>query len=333
MVGEALGMTIAQGAGNLLFGQFNQDLALKGQQKALKQQNDASMDIWNRTNYWAQRQQMERAGLNPALMYGMGSGSGGQTGNSSSNMDGNIASPNVGMALQNGMQMDLLKAQKENIEADTKNKLADATKKSGIDTQVGEALKLNYASLTKNNDAKTELTRIESDIKRIERDIIDVSQWYEMGIKLEQWRKLQGEAQSALARGQVDDVSIQNAIDQNVQDLAIKKVIERSYEQGIKLSQAQAHEAYAQAAAALKNADTNKLNYLVNEMNAGTNAANAKTAFDRLELDKQINDISKSTGVAVEIIKDIVMILAFRGVFSKGRTIIEGFKGAAKKLY
>lgn len=333
MIGEALGMTLAQGAGNMLFGQFNQDMALKGQQKALKQQNDAAMDIWNKTNYWAQRQQIEKAGLNPALLYGMGSGGGGQIGQSGSNMQGDVNAPNMGMGIQAAAQLELLQAQKENIQADTKNKLADATRTAGSQTDLDKAMTTSYQSLAKNNDARTTLVKVETDMAKIEKDILDVTQWYEMGIKLEEWRRLQGEARSALAKGDVDESTINNAIAQKDQDLVIKYAIEKQIKAGTALDYAKATEAYAMAQAALKNADTNKLNYLVNELNAGTNALNAKTAIDRLELDKEINNISKQTGMAVEVVKDIILLLAFRGVFTKGRTVIEGFKQIGRKLY
>ena len=51
-----IGLDIAQGAGNLIFGKFNQNMQLKGQRKALAQQNDAAYDLWQRTNYPAQVQ-------------------------------------------------------------------------------------------------------------------------------------------------------------------------------------------------------------------------------------------------------------------------------------
>jgi len=50
-------------------------------QRSLNQQgHDLQMDMWNKTNYGAQLQHMKDAGLNPALMYGMGGGGGATTG-------------------------------------------------------------------------------------------------------------------------------------------------------------------------------------------------------------------------------------------------------------
>ena len=117
-----IGSEIASGAGNLIFGEFQQKQALRGQQKALAQQNAAAMDIWEKTNYKPQMEQLEKAGLNPGLIYGMG-GAGGTLGGASGSVNSGT-NQIQGMGIQGAMQLALMKAQKENIEADTANKLA-----------------------------------------------------------------------------------------------------------------------------------------------------------------------------------------------------------------
>lgn len=103
-----------------------------------RQMQQIEMENWENTNYDAQRKQMEKAGLNPGLMYGgsgggsmiMDSGSGGSAaGGQAQRQD--IDTSGLGMQIQ---QMALLKAQKDNIEADTKNKLADAENKGANTT-------------------------------------------------------------------------------------------------------------------------------------------------------------------------------------------------------
>ena len=85
---EAAGGAVNAGMGMLL-GKYNDRRQLKQQDKLLKQQegynrnaaqfsHDVQMDMWNKTNYGAQMEHLKNAGLNPALMYGMGGG-GGQT--------------------------------------------------------------------------------------------------------------------------------------------------------------------------------------------------------------------------------------------------------------
>ena len=116
-----IGTGIAEQVGNQIFGELNQRRELRGQRKALEQQNAAAMDIWEKTNYSAQMKQLDKAGLNPGLIYGMGGAGGGTIGGSSATAQGQQG--NMGMGID-AAQIALLNAQRKNIEADTANKLA-----------------------------------------------------------------------------------------------------------------------------------------------------------------------------------------------------------------
>jgi hypothetical protein len=114
------------------------------------------MDLWNKTGYAAQVGQLKEAGLNPALMYAKG-GAGGSTQAATTNRNAPDAPKSSGMeitqsiqGMQQAMQLQLLQAQKENIEADTKNKLVDAEKKSGVDTDNVKTNTLNTKQDTEN---------------------------------------------------------------------------------------------------------------------------------------------------------------------------------------
>ena len=100
------------------------------------------MKMWEDTNYSAQLAQMKKAGLNVGLMYGMGGGGGTTASIQAGNVSGgNSASGSgeIGMGIQMGMQMALLKAQKENIEADTQLKQKEAGYTGGAKTAETEA--------------------------------------------------------------------------------------------------------------------------------------------------------------------------------------------------
>lgn len=98
-------------------------------------------ELWEATGYVAQKDQMKRAGINPALMYGMGGG-GGQTAAAAP-----APTPDAGSAGQGSnsgghamdigalIQLELLKSQKANIEAQTHKTNVEAEKIAGVDTE------------------------------------------------------------------------------------------------------------------------------------------------------------------------------------------------------
>ncbi len=97
-----------------------------------RRQNAWNLEQWNRNNAYnhpaAQMQRLKAAGLNPDLMYGQNAG--GAMGNSASPAQGSNPIPKqpFRMDLDPTMfaQLDLIEAQKKNIDADTQVKLADA---------------------------------------------------------------------------------------------------------------------------------------------------------------------------------------------------------------
>lgn len=113
-----------------------QQLGLNIQQMAAQKSMDLQM--WKDTNYSAQVEEMEKAGINPALLYGKGGGGGTTIGNSGGNVGGGQAPQGggeiMGMMMQKA-QLDLMKAQTEATAADANLKYVDAAKKAGVDTE------------------------------------------------------------------------------------------------------------------------------------------------------------------------------------------------------
>lgn len=121
------------------------------------------LEMWKATSYGAQKAEMKKAGLNPALMYGMSGGGGITTGSAQPGSAGADA-PKGGREVLDAMgismeaaQLSLLKAQKENIEADTANKQGDAANKPIIGK--------NIAADTENKITQNFIMEIERDIK------------------------------------------------------------------------------------------------------------------------------------------------------------------------
>lgn len=116
----------------------------------------------SRTNAKAQMSEMKQAGLNPALMYGMGGEGGAGSGSMGAGSSATGSAPTASKAdVQNitapmdMAQMMLMKAQKENIEANTENTKADTAKKSGVDTEQAEQ---NVRATTFANDVNEMVT-------------------------------------------------------------------------------------------------------------------------------------------------------------------------------
>lgn len=120
-----------------------QHLQMQGSKEMTDYQLQKQLELWEKTGYGAQIQQMKKAGINPALMYQSG-GPGGSTSLAAGQVSGADAPRGGGemMGLMGmGMQYQLLKAQKENIQADTANKKAQNP---------------NYSKEGKKIDAETE---------------------------------------------------------------------------------------------------------------------------------------------------------------------------------
>lgn len=96
-------------------------------------------EMWEKTGPVGQMEQLKKAGLNPALMYGK-SGPGGMLAAPATAGHASAGNANAGIEAGMGMQLatGLQQAQIENIKADTAKKQAETAKTAGIDTQVSE---------------------------------------------------------------------------------------------------------------------------------------------------------------------------------------------------
>nr|WAE43680.1 MAG: DNA pilot protein [Microviridae sp.] len=168
-VGGGIGGAVSTGMGLLLGPLVNQqqqqnqqaltDMQVNASEKLQQNNMNLQEQYWKDTNYPAQVQQLEQAGLNPALLYAKG-GAGGSTmpttGNAGMGIAAGASANDVAKTVQNsqalGIQQQLLEAQKENIQADTAQKQAQTAKTAGADTA--------------NVQANTELTQQQIDNAR-----------------------------------------------------------------------------------------------------------------------------------------------------------------------
>lgn len=137
-----------------------------------------ALEDWNRTNEYnsaqAQKERLKAAGMNPALMYGQ-QGAGGVTAQEPRGADVKPWTPQIPNVSGMGLQMAeiteklaLLKAERENIEADTRNKEADTTKTSGVDTEEAHTRIQKLIAETTNETAKKALIDLQSRAQQLE---------------------------------------------------------------------------------------------------------------------------------------------------------------------
>lgn len=151
-----------------------QEQQIEGNKAMIDYQMQKQYDMWLKTNYGAQKEQMKKAGINPALMYGMGGGGGTTTGNASGSVSSSSATQNPG-EMGMGIQLAMMQAQLENIKANTNKTNTEASKIGGVDTQESQqritesAERINAIrqGITE-SEAKTALAKLEATLKGFE---------------------------------------------------------------------------------------------------------------------------------------------------------------------
>ena len=212
LAGIAAASGTGQGIANAKAGkrQFKNQKELMKIQQGYNQQNAAleqklALDMWDKTNYSAQRKQMLKAGLNPAMMYEKG-GTGGTTSGA-----GNVASggaptasmpipPNLAGLGLTGMQI----VEAELMKAQANKANAEAKKIGGVDTELAESTIQKILAETTNEQAKTGLIELEKESTTIDnawKPYILEQEFKELVEKVEHWGY-----QNQIAQGTVDSV-------------------------------------------------------------------------------------------------------------------------------
>lgn len=156
--------------------EFMQNLSIKGQKEMAEFNYKLGKRMWNETGAEAQRKQLEKAGLNVALMYG-GKGGGGQTAsvNPGNVGQGTATRPDIlqGLSLMANMKQAEASANLANAQAEKAK--AETEKTKGVDT---EKVKREIESLTQginNAKASEELTKIQNRILSVDANIKEMT--------------------------------------------------------------------------------------------------------------------------------------------------------------
>lgn len=188
----------------------------KNQMALNKQGQQLAQENWDYTNAENQVKHYENAGLNVGLMYGgsgqggtLSSGSGGGASGGSAPVPESVGGQLGMMGIQTQQminQTELIKAQKENIQADTKLKLEDANKKglegegialtnafegllqqAGQDGTNSEPLKLQQYKAVLNSIIKG-ITKTDADINNVNANTINTKADTELKEQLKQFK-------------------------------------------------------------------------------------------------------------------------------------------------
>lgn len=183
------------------------------------------LDTWNKTNYSAQVDQMNKAGVNPALLYGGGGGGGATMQQPGGSAQGGSA-PHYGEMVQHSVEtgidaikkkheIDLIKKNEGNVGADTTNKeaatpgiMADSKNKE-IQAKIQEGTMDSQMAMTWNREIQSYAemqsaitkTNIDAATKeyKIERERLDVIQ---KGVEI-----TNKEAQTKLTEAEIKETS------------------------------------------------------------------------------------------------------------------------------
>lgn len=207
-----------------------QRLQIEGQKEMTDYNYSKQLQMWKETNYKAQVDELNKAGLNTALMYGMGGGGGTTTGSGSGNVTGGTAPQGggeiqtmagMGMQLQTqAAQIDLLKAQAENLRADTGKKTGVDTEKTAMET---EKLFQEWQNLKQTHT----LQELEATMKNIENFEKQTSQGNRLNFIEYQTKKALHDYKLVANENAISDATVQDHIKQ-IKAEAIGAVLKNS---------------------------------------------------------------------------------------------------------
>ena len=187
-----LGMAIGTAAGSVfgsLIGnkmqqdQFGNQLTLMKKQheyneKSANVAQARAYEMWEKTNYAAQIEQMKKAGLSPGLMYGQAGAGGGTVSGAQGQGTSQPTDRSIEMKLRGqemGLQLANLASQIKLNESQANKNNAEADKTAGVDTELAKTSIENLISQTKNEKDRNVLIWAEKRFKEAAADMQEAS--------------------------------------------------------------------------------------------------------------------------------------------------------------
>jgi hypothetical protein len=176
LVGTALGLALEHHNDKRQLNQQQklQDLQIQGNKQMVDYNYGKELDMWNATSYPAQVANLQKAGLNPGLLYGMGGGGGQTVGTPSGNVSAGEAPKGGGEIIAQqgmGLQLALLESQKRVLDTQADKNAAEAAKTAGPDTKLTNTQTESLTQGIDNQKAVEALTKVQTQIAEYEANI------------------------------------------------------------------------------------------------------------------------------------------------------------------
>lgn len=191
-----------------------QELEISGSKQLTDYNYAKQLQMWHDTNYSAQVSELEKAGLNPGLLYGQGGGGGTTTGSGGGAKVTGAQAPVGGGEIMGMMQLRSQQAQIDLMKAQAKKTDVEAAKLAGIDTAKATAEKDLAIAQTGNTEADTKLKKVNTEIAQKENNFLGATMNDRVETIREEYRKVSGEASQALIKAGVDEATKNSVIRQ-----------------------------------------------------------------------------------------------------------------------
>lgn len=247
---------------------------LQFDQQKMDYQQKLGLEMWEATNYRAQMEEMKKAGLNPARMYGMGGGGGA----SATMPNASVASQGAPQGGGEVMGMQMIQAQKKLMEAQTEKTEAEAKKIAGVDTTEAETRVQSLTQGIQNQQAVERLNKIQANIAEIEQDMKGDS--YEDVLSGIRYAAKKAEQELGIVKNEktMSDELLDEKIAIVQGELLGLGLSNEIKKMGIKQTEQQIKASVAQVAQGWKGLDIQARNAITNMMNSETARKNANTS-------------------------------------------------------
>lgn len=231
---ETFGGAAANAAMGIALGQYNdrrqqeqqqdlQNIQIRGNKEMMDYSMMKQMEMWKNTNFQAQINQMKMAGLSPGLIYGMKGGGGITTGSPSGQVQGANA-PVGGAEIQTmmgqGMNLQLLQAQKDLLKAQADNLNANTKKTSGVDTTKVQTEIMDITQGIENKQAEVKLKEVQTEIQHIQKKILQATTQEAIDMAVAQLGKAQQEVMQLEVKTFIDRATQNDIVDTIKAELA-----------------------------------------------------------------------------------------------------------------